>query len=41
MKSVLDSVAASSAATKSTGEAVEAINKLTESLSESVSGFQL
>jgi twitching motility protein PilJ len=41
MKRVLDSVSESTDATKATGEAVEEINKLTEQLRESVSGFQL
>lgn len=41
MKRVLESVVDSTDATKATGEAVEAINKLTEQLRESVSGFQL
>lgn len=41
MKRVLDSVSDSTDATKATGEAVEEINKLTEQLRESVSGFQL
>lgn len=40
MKEVLDSVAESDAATRSTGEAVEVISELTEQLSESVSGFR-
>lgn len=41
MKRVLDSVSESTDATKATGAAVEEINKLTEQLRESVSGFQL
>lgn len=41
MKRVLESVAESSEATKATGEAIEAINKLSDQLRESVSGFQV
>lgn len=41
MKRVLESVSQSTEATKATSEAIEAINKLSEQLRESVSGFQI